>query len=123
VNAKAKASALRLVCFHYMINLSAISACIHQLYAEAAAHHQRTKHIDTKYHFQRQLLLAGIVRLQHQDTTVQVADILNTDLGRSLHRKHRDVLFGRKKNKLKLFRRNCQKALRPILQGTTMNSS
>ena len=61
-----------------------------------AAHHQRTKHIDTKYHFQRQLLLAGVVRLQHQDTTVQVADILTKDLGRILHRKHRDVLFGRK---------------------------
>ena len=34
--------------------------------------------------------------MQHQDTTVQVADILTKDLGRILHRKHRDVLFGRK---------------------------
>ena len=51
-----------------------------------AVHHQRTKHIDTKYHYQRQLLLAGVVRLQHQDTTVQVADILTKDLGRILHR-------------------------------------
>jgi hypothetical protein len=41
-------------------------------------------------------VVAGIVRLQHQDTTVQVADILTKDLGQILHRKHRDVLFGRK---------------------------
>ena len=38
-----------------------------------AAHHQRTKHIGTKYHYQRQLLLDGVVRLQHQATEVMVA--------------------------------------------------
>ena len=61
-----------------------------------SAHHNRTKHIDMKYHFQRQLLLQGVVRYQHQDTTVQVSDILTKDLGRKLHKLHRDVLFGRK---------------------------
>jgi hypothetical protein len=60
----------------------------------ASSAHQTHRH--TKYNFQRQLLLAGVVRLQHQDTTVQVADVLTKDLGRVLHRKHRDVLFGRK---------------------------
>jgi hypothetical protein len=29
-----------------------------------AAHHQRTKHIASKYHFQRKLLLDGVVRYQ-----------------------------------------------------------
>ena len=61
-----------------------------------AAHHQRTKHIDIKYHFQRQLLLEGVVRYQHQDTTVQPSDILTKDPGRKLYKCHRDVLFGRK---------------------------
>jgi len=57
---------------------------------------QLVEHIDMKYHFQRQLLLQGVVRYQHQDTTVQVSDILTKDLGRKLHKLHRDVLFGRK---------------------------
>ena len=61
-----------------------------------AAHHQRTKHIDIKYHFQRQLFLEGVVRYQHQDTTVQPSGILTKDPGRNLHTCHRDVLFGRK---------------------------
>ena len=61
-----------------------------------SAHHQRTKHVATKYHYQRQLLLQGIVRFQHQATEVQIADILTKDLGGKAHRRHRDVLFGKK---------------------------
>ena len=59
-----------------------------------AVHYQRTKHIALKYHFQRQLMLDGVIRLQHQATSVQVADILTKDLDKILHKKHRDVLFG-----------------------------
>ena len=61
-----------------------------------SAHHQRTKHIAAKYHFQRRLLLSGVVRFQHQAGEVQIADILTKDLGSKLHRAHRDVIFGRK---------------------------
>ena len=57
---------------------------------------QPHSHNDAKYHFQRRLLLAGVVRFQHQSTEVQIADILTKDLGSKLHRAHRDVLFGRK---------------------------
>ena len=32
---------------------------------------QRTKHVAAKYHYQRQLLLQGTVRFQHQATQVQ----------------------------------------------------
>ena len=60
-----------------------------------SSHHQRTKHIATKYHYQRQLLLQGIVRFQHQATQVQIADILTKDLGGKAHRRHRDVIFGK----------------------------
>jgi hypothetical protein len=36
-----------------------------------AVHYQRAKHIGTnKFHFQRQLMLEGVVRLQHQATDV-----------------------------------------------------
>ena len=72
-------------------NMSAIA-----LACGPAAHHQRTKHIEIKYHYQRQLLLEGVVRFQHQATGVQVADILTKNLGKKLHKLHRDVLFGRK---------------------------
>ena len=60
-----------------------------------AAHHQRTKHIATKYHLQRHMLLEGIVRFQHQATEVHTSDIFTKDLGKKLHKRHRDVLFGR----------------------------
>ena len=53
------------------------------------------QHIGIKYHFQRQLLLDGVIRLQHQSTRVQVADILTKDLGRKVHRRHRNVLCGK----------------------------
>ena len=39
-------------------------------------------------------MLEGIIRLQHQATTVQFSDILTKSLGKKLHRKHRRVLFG-----------------------------
>jgi hypothetical protein len=50
----------------------------------------------TKYHYQRQLLLQGIVRFQHKATQVQIADILTKDLGSKAHRRHRDVIFGKR---------------------------
>ena len=59
-----------------------------------AVHYQRTKHIATKYHFQRQLVLEGVVRMQHQSTEVQISDILTKDLGKEKHKQHRRVLFG-----------------------------
>ena len=59
-----------------------------------AVHYQRTKHVATKYHFQRQLVLEGIVRMQHQATDVQISDILTKNLGKEKHRQHRRVLFG-----------------------------
>ena len=36
------------------------------------------------------------MRFQHQATEVQIADILTKDLGSKAHRRHRDVIFGKK---------------------------
>ena len=35
------------------------------------------------------------MRLQHQSTEVQTSDIMTKDLGKKLHKLHRDVMFGR----------------------------
>ena len=48
-----------------------------------------------KYNFSRQLVLDGVIRLQHQRRDVLVADILTKDLGRKVHKRHRDVLCGK----------------------------
>ena len=61
-----------------------------------ATHYQRTKHIGAKYHFQRQLLLDGVVRYQHQAGHLHPADMLTKDLGKKQHKAHRDVIFGKK---------------------------
>ena len=47
------------------------------------------------------LLLDGVVRFQHQAADVQIADILTKDLGSKAHRRHRDVIFGRKEIEIK----------------------
>ena len=35
------------------------------------------------------------MRYQHQSTEVHTSDIFTKDLGKKLHKRHRDVLFGR----------------------------
>ena len=44
---------------------------------------------------QRKLLLDGVVRYQHQASEYLVADLLTKDLGKILHKRHREVGFGR----------------------------
>jgi hypothetical protein len=44
--------------------------------------HDRSKHIDTKYHFIRQCVEEGRVRVEHINTNQQLADILTKSLGR-----------------------------------------
>jgi hypothetical protein len=44
--------------------------------------HDRSKHIDTKFHFIRQCVEEGRVNLEHVDTGSQLADILTKSLGR-----------------------------------------
>jgi hypothetical protein len=43
--------------------------------------HQRTKHVRLRYHYVRDLVLAGNIRMQHQHTDYQPADLLTKQLG------------------------------------------
>jgi hypothetical protein len=45
-------------------------------------HHDRSKHIDTKYHFVRDCVDRGEVDIDHVGTAEQLADILTKALGR-----------------------------------------
>jgi hypothetical protein len=62
-----------------------------------STHHQRTKHVATKYRYQRQLYccreLCGFNTKQQK---CKLLDILTKDLGSKAHRRHREVIFGKK---------------------------
>jgi hypothetical protein len=45
-------------------------------------HHERSKHIDTKYHFVRDCVDRGEVDIDHVSTGEQLADILTKAFGR-----------------------------------------
>ena len=44
--------------------------------------HERSKHIDIRYHFIQDMVQRGVVRLNHTRTSEQVADILTKPLGK-----------------------------------------
>ena len=50
--------------------------------SENPVFHDRSKHIDIRYHFIRDTVQRGVVRLDHIGTDEQVADILTNPLGR-----------------------------------------
>ena len=45
-------------------------------------YHERSKHIDTRYHFIRECIADGLVEVEHVGTDNQLADILTKPLGR-----------------------------------------
>jgi di/tripeptidase len=47
--------------------------------------HARTKHIDTRHHFIRNIYTAGEIDLVHVPSDLQAADILTKPLGRTKH--------------------------------------
>ena len=51
-------------------------------------HHNRTKHIDVKYHFIRESTRSGLIQLVYIPTNEMVADILTKALLRERHEKH-----------------------------------
>ena len=56
--------------------------------AENPQFHNRTKHIDIRYHFIRDTLAAGEIVLQYLPTADMVADIMTKPLPREKHEKH-----------------------------------
>ncbi|XP_039834699.1 secreted RxLR effector protein 161-like [Panicum virgatum] len=57
-------------------NLSAIAL------AKNHVHHDRSKHIDTKFHFIRDCVNGGLIKLEYVETARQLGDILTKPLGR-----------------------------------------
>lgn len=56
-------------------NKSAISLCKNHVY------HERTKHIDRRYHFIRECVEAGRIEVEHVSSDEQRADVLTKPLG------------------------------------------
>lgn len=57
-----------------------------------AVFHKRTKHIDTRYHYIRELINAGEIVLEHCKTTEQFADIFTKPLGSRTFMQQRENL-------------------------------
>ncbi len=51
-------------------------------------YHNRTKHIDVKYHFIRESCQNGLIKMIYIPTGEMVADILTKSLPRDKHNKH-----------------------------------
>ncbi|KAL8170759.1 hypothetical protein V2J09_022563 [Rumex salicifolius] len=60
--------------------------------AQNPVHHERSKHIDTKYHFIRECVESGNVKLEYTNTETQLADILTKPLGRQRFVELRDKI-------------------------------
>jgi hypothetical protein len=55
--------------------------------AHNPVHHSRSKHIDVKFHWLREQVLAGILRVEHVNTHEQKADVLTKHkTGDAFHR-------------------------------------
>ncbi len=57
-------------------NQAAISLC------KNLVHHERSKHIDTRFHHIRECIEEGLIEVQHVNTKDQLADIFTKSLGR-----------------------------------------
>jgi 2-polyprenyl-6-methoxyphenol hydroxylase-like FAD-dependent oxidoreductase len=55
-------------------NQAAISLC------KNPVHHERSKHIDTRFHYIRECVEEGMLKVQHVNTNDQLADILTKSL-------------------------------------------
>lgn len=80
--------------------------------AKGEAKLQRTKHIDTKYHFIREAIQLGIVDLVHVPRAINISDMFTHPLGASLHKSQSAVVM----NEMQVKEDNSivQKALRTI---------
>lgn len=63
----------------YGDNLSA------QHLAKNPVHHARTKHIDIRYHFVRDVVDRGDIKLEYVSTNEMIADVLTKNLSKKKH--------------------------------------
>jgi hypothetical protein len=68
----------------YMDNQSAMKIAM----SPAGQVHERTKHIDIRYHFVRDAYQEGRVRIEYLPTAEMTADILTKALPRDTHQRH-----------------------------------
>ena len=52
--------------------------------AENAVNHERSKHIDIRYHFIRQIVASGKIQLYYVDTKKNVSDLLTKATSRKV---------------------------------------
>ena len=55
--------------------------------SENPIHHKRTKHIDVRYHYTREKVEDGTIKLEYISTEDQVADLLTKALPQARHHK------------------------------------
>ena len=67
-------------------------ACIAM--AKKPLFHRRTKHVDIRHHFIRELVQKGVIQLTYCPTEDMAADLLTKDLGRLKTVKFRAILLG-----------------------------
>lgn len=60
--------------------------------AKNPAHHGRTKHIDVRYHFIRELITDGVISIHHCSTDNQLADIFTKALPPEKHIQMRSLI-------------------------------
>jgi hypothetical protein len=60
--------------------------------SENPVFHDKSKHIEIKYHFIRDMIQKGVVKLQYVPTDQQVADILTKPLAKGKLEEFRDKL-------------------------------
>jgi hypothetical protein len=58
----------------------------------SSKHHDRSKHIDVKYHYIKDQILSAEVEITHISTEDMTADILTKGFHRGLHQKHTSAL-------------------------------
>jgi hypothetical protein len=63
--------------------------------AENPVHHQRSKHIDIKYHFIRDICMKGKINVVYLSTEEMVADIFTKPVSKVKLIKFKDLLFGK----------------------------
>jgi hypothetical protein len=56
--------------------------------------HKRSKHIALRYHYIRQLVQDGLIKVRYQPTAQQPADLFTKQLGRLLFHRHTDICMG-----------------------------
>ena len=63
--------------------------------AENQVDHQRTKHIDCKYHFVREQIVCNCIMIKYLETSIMIADSLTKPVGRIKLMFCNSVLFGK----------------------------